>query len=117
MRARSRASTRAIATCSAFRRDLLTAAAYGVDEFLCVYGDRPSAGARVEQLSVRDMIREVRTFDDGPGVPGRRHERAAPAAGWKQEADFCFVQIGFDVDALARWRDDRGRSTARCTRV
>ena len=47
------------------RRDLLTAAAYGVDEFLCVYGDRPAVGARVEQLSVRDMIREVRTFDAG----------------------------------------------------
>ena len=47
------------------RRDLLTAAAYGVDEFLCVYGDRPASGARVEQLSVRDMIREVRTFDAG----------------------------------------------------
>jgi 5,10-methylenetetrahydrofolate reductase len=25
-----------------FRRDLLTAAAYGVDEFLFVYGDDPS---------------------------------------------------------------------------
>ena len=48
-----------------FRRDLLTAAAYGVDEFLFVYGDRPSAGARVEPLSVKDMIREVRTFETG----------------------------------------------------
>ena len=28
-----------------FRRDLLTAAAYGVDQFLFVYGDRPSLGA------------------------------------------------------------------------
>ncbi len=27
-----------------FRRDLLTAAAYGVDEFLFVYGDRPRPG-------------------------------------------------------------------------
>ena len=27
-----------------FRRDLLTAAAYGVDEFLFVYGDRPETG-------------------------------------------------------------------------
>jgi 5,10-methylenetetrahydrofolate reductase len=27
-----------------FRRDLLTAAAYGVDKFLFVYGDKPSAG-------------------------------------------------------------------------
>ena len=59
------------------RRDLLTAAAYGVDEFLCVYGDRPSAGARVDQLSVRDMIREVRTFDVG------REFRVAVATGLK----------------------------------
>ena len=28
-----------------FRRDLLTAAAYGVDEFLFVYGDRPESGS------------------------------------------------------------------------
>ena len=27
-----------------FRRDLLTAAAYGVDQFLFVHGDKPSAG-------------------------------------------------------------------------
>ena len=88
------------------RRDLLTAAAYGVDEFLCVYGDRPAVGARVEQLSVRDMIREVRTFDAG------REFRVAVASGlrplpaWKQEADACFAQIGFDLDALFRWRDE-----------
>ena len=29
-----------------FRRDLLTAAAYGVDQFLFVYGDKPSSGER-----------------------------------------------------------------------
>jgi 5,10-methylenetetrahydrofolate reductase len=88
------------------RRDLLTAAAYGVSEFLCVFGDRPVVGARVEQLSVRDMIREVRTFDAGRefrvGVTSGVR-RALPA--WKHAADFCFVQIGFDVDALFRWRD------------
>src|SRR5262245_32462700 len=28
-----------------FRRDLLTAAAYGVDQFLLLHGDRPTAGA------------------------------------------------------------------------
>src|ERR687895_1785835 len=31
-----------------FRRDLLTAAAYGVDHFLCVYGDAPKEGRRSE---------------------------------------------------------------------
>ena len=29
-----------------FRRDLLTAAAYGVEAFLLVYGDRPDLGQR-----------------------------------------------------------------------
>src|SRR5215212_7570655 len=42
-----------------FRRDLLTAAAYGVGEFLFVYGDRPTSGARTGQLTVRSMIDEV----------------------------------------------------------
>ena len=32
-----------------FRRDLLTAAAYGVDEFLFVYGDRPESGRRIRR--------------------------------------------------------------------
>jgi methylenetetrahydrofolate reductase (NADPH) len=38
-----------------FRRDLLTAAAYGVDEFLFVYGDRPETGRRSDDLTVRSM--------------------------------------------------------------
>src|SRR5215831_11557531 len=39
-----------------FRRDLLTAAAYGVEEFLFVYGDAPSTGQRTGQLTVRSML-------------------------------------------------------------
>src|ERR1700733_3349696 len=39
-----------------FRRDLLTAAAYGVDQFLFVYGDDPLAGARTSELTVRTML-------------------------------------------------------------
>jgi 5,10-methylenetetrahydrofolate reductase len=87
------------------RRDLLTAAAYGVEEFLCVYGDRPSAGARVDQLTVRDMIEEVRTFDAGPAFRVGVATRLQPIPEWKRRADFCFVQVSFDADALARWRD------------
>src|ERR1700732_3010938 len=34
-----------------FQRDLLTAAAYGVDEFLFVYGDRPASGERTGELT------------------------------------------------------------------
>ncbi len=45
-----------------FRRDLLTAAAYGVDEFLFVYGDRPESGKRSDDLTVRSMIAEAREF-------------------------------------------------------
>src|SRR6202451_4774247 len=43
-----------------FRRDLLTAAAYGVSEFLFVYGDRPETGARSDDLTVQSMINEAR---------------------------------------------------------
>ena len=46
-----------------FRRDLLTAAAYGVDEFLFVYGDRPESGRRSDDLTVRAMIEEARRFE------------------------------------------------------
>ena len=42
-----------------FRRDLLTAAAYGVDEFLFVYGDRPETGSRSDDLTVRSMLDEA----------------------------------------------------------
>src|ERR1700734_4568935 len=44
-----------------FRRDLLTAAAYGVGEFLFVYGDKPSSGGRTSDLTVRSMIEEARS--------------------------------------------------------
>lgn len=43
-----------------FRRDLLTASAYGVSEFLFVYGDRPETGSRSDDLTVRSMIAEAR---------------------------------------------------------
>ena len=40
-----------------FRRDLLTAASYHVDQFLFVYGDKPSSGNRTGELTVRENIR------------------------------------------------------------
>src|ERR1700723_4194995 len=43
-----------------FHRDLLTASAYGVREFLFVYGDRPETGTRSDDLTVRSMISEAR---------------------------------------------------------
>jgi len=89
-----------------FRRDLLTAAAYGVDQFLFVYGDRPSSGARTGQLTVRSMIEELRSFPFEDTRPPFR-VGVTTANGnlptWKQDADFLFVQVCFSLeDALAR---------------
>src|SRR6476660_5401088 len=88
-----------------FRRDLLTAAAYGVEQFLFVYGDRPSSGARTAQLTVRSMIEELRSFPfDGTGRPFRVGVAAAGGRlpTWKRDADFIFVQVSFSLeDALA----------------
>ncbi len=92
-----------------FRRDLLTAAAYGVDELLFVYGDRPESGRRSDDLTVRAMLEEARRF-------GARHHGGrdalrvgvasslAPLAPWKREADFVVCQVGFDLERLLDWR-------------
>jgi 5,10-methylenetetrahydrofolate reductase len=89
-----------------FRRDLLTAAAYGVDEFLFVYGDRPTSGARTAQLTVRSMMEELRSFPfDSSGGPFRVGVTTGDAGlpVWKREADFLFVQVSFSLEeALAR---------------
>jgi methylenetetrahydrofolate reductase (NADPH) len=91
-----------------FRRDLLTAAAYGVDQFLFIYGDEPQAGTRTSELTVRTMLTEARTYAPrlGTGTPMRFGVATGlrPLPPWKQEADFVFVQIGFDLDALLAWR-------------
>jgi methylenetetrahydrofolate reductase (NADPH) len=110
-----------------FRRDLLTAAAYGVDQFLFVYGDEPLAGARTSELNVRTMLTEGRGYADtldGGGRGGQpssgRHAGGRHAGGssmrfgatsglrplpaWKQQADFLCVQVGFSLDDLLAWR-------------
>ena len=92
-----------------FRRDLLTAAAYGVDEFLFVYGDAPSSGARTGELTVRAMVEELRGFpafsDSGITTRVGVTTRLRPLPGWKAEADFLFVQASYRPDALAAWRE------------
>lgn len=95
-----------------FRRDLLTAASYGVDHFLFVYGDPPREGRRTEDLSVRGMIEEVRSYGNGPlfqGYPdfriGTVTKPSRPLA-WRSRADFVFVQISYSLDRLFRWRDE-----------
>src|SRR4051812_27430668 len=89
-----------------FRRDLLTAAAYGVDQLLFVYGDRPSSGARTGQLTVRSMIDEARSFPfESTGRPFRVGvtNGAGSLPAWKRDADFVFTQVCFSrEDALAR---------------
>jgi 5,10-methylenetetrahydrofolate reductase len=91
-----------------FHRDLLTATAYGVNEFLFVYGDRPETGSRSDDLTVRSMITEARQFAHRPDVgEGFRIGvatglRSIPA--WKHEADFLLTQVSFSVEDLVRWR-------------
>jgi 5,10-methylenetetrahydrofolate reductase len=92
-----------------FRRDLLTAAAYGVDEFLFVYGDRPESGARSDDLTVRAMIAEARNFSENPTVTTKALRVGAatglrPLPAWKRDADFLFAQVGFSLEALLAWR-------------
>ncbi len=90
-----------------FRRDLLTAAAYGVDQFLLVYGDAPSSGLRTGQLTVRSMLAEVRAFAASSHRPLRASvtARLARLPRWKQDADTLFAQVSFSLDSLLRWRD------------
>ena len=94
-----------------FRRDLLTAAAYGVDHFLFVYGDPPKEGRRTEDLTVRGMIDEVRGYGTGPLFQGYPDFRIGTVTkigrelAWRRRADFIFVQIAFSMDRLIRWRE------------
>jgi methylenetetrahydrofolate reductase (NADPH) len=89
-----------------FRRDLLTAAAYGVDQFLFVYGDRPSSGARTGQLTVRSMIDELRAFPTERDRPFRAGVAAGPGPlpAWKRDADFVFAQVRFSMNEMLEWR-------------
>jgi methylenetetrahydrofolate reductase (NADPH) len=91
-----------------FRRDLLTAAAYGVDELLFVYGDRPESGRRSDDLTVRAMIGQATDF-------ATQHALSAPLTigvtsglrpvpAWKNQADMLFAQVGFSLEDLLTWR-------------
>ena len=93
-----------------FRRDLLTAAAYGVDQLLFVYGDRPETGQRSDDLTVRSMIDEARRFASDTARAAKPFRIGAtskltPLPDWKREADFLFVQVSFSVETLLRWRE------------
>jgi 5,10-methylenetetrahydrofolate reductase len=91
-----------------FRRDLLTAAAYGVEELLFVYGDRPESGSRSDDLTVRSMMAEARSFAEAQRT--RRRFQIGVTSGlralprWKQAADLLFAQVSFSLEALLDWR-------------
>jgi methylenetetrahydrofolate reductase (NADPH) len=93
------------------RRDVLTAAAYGVSEFLLVYGDRTQPGASTDGLTIGRMLEEIRAFTDGPAFDGSAPfrlgvtSRLAPLPATKQSADFVFAQVSFSIDLLLRWRE------------
>jgi 5,10-methylenetetrahydrofolate reductase len=91
-----------------FQRDLLTAAAYGVNEFLFVYGDRPETGARSDDLTVKAMITEARGFAERTDMIDSLRLGAAtglrPIPGWKQGADFLLSQVTYSIEDLLRWR-------------
>lgn len=94
-----------------FRRDLLTAASYGVDHFLFVYGDPPQEGRRAEDLTVRGMINEVHSYGTGPlfmGYPDFKigtTARVGRPLTWRARADFLFVQITYSTQRLLEWRE------------
>lgn len=93
-----------------FRRDLLTASAYGLDELLFVFGDRPETGARSDDLTVRSMMTEARRFSE-ESTNGARSFRVGVTSGlrplppWKRDADVLFVQISFSIEELFAWRE------------
>jgi len=94
-----------------FQRDLLTAAAYGVQRFLFVYGDKPSSGDRTGELTVRSMLDHARAAASDPAFAGHPPFRVGVASGlrplpaWKRQADFVFVQVSYSLDDLLRWRE------------
>jgi 5,10-methylenetetrahydrofolate reductase len=86
-----------------FRRDLLTAAAYGVRDFLFVYGDEPLEGSRSD-LTVRQMLTEARAYPDATFSLGVTVRCGSTVPSWKYQADFWLVQASFDISRLVGWR-------------
>lgn len=89
-----------------FQRDLLTAAAYGVDDLLFVYGDRPESGSRSDDLTVRRMIAEARRVAGERGASARIGVSSGLTAlpSWKHAADYVISQVSFSTEALLEWR-------------
>jgi methylenetetrahydrofolate reductase (NADPH) len=88
-----------------FRRDLMTAAAYGVNDFLFVRGDEPSAGTRSTDLTVRLMIEEARAYAERDFRIGATLRASGQIPEWKREADFLTMQVTYDLPRLFAWRE------------
>src|SRR5947209_13067826 len=86
-----------------FRRDLLTAAAYGVRDFLFVHGDDPAEGGRSD-LTVRQMLTEARAYPDAAFSLGVTVRCGSSVPAWKHAADFWLVQASFEPEPLIEWR-------------
>lgn len=87
-----------------FQRDLLTAAAYGVEELLLVYGDEPQRGER-SSLNVNRMLQELDDGELGPFRVGVAADVTRDLPDWKRGADFVCTQISFDDEKIGRWRE------------
>jgi hypothetical protein len=78
---------------------------------LFVYGDPPQEGRRTEDLTVRGMINEVRSFGEGPLFQGFSDFKIGTVAkvgrplAWRRQADFVLVQVNYAFDRLLRWRE------------
>src|SRR4051794_13692363 len=92
-----------------FPRDLLTAPAFGVREFLFVFGGRPESGSPSDDLPLRPMIDGARTFAASPrsapsGLRVGVTSGLGPFPAWKRAADFVFAQVTFSIPDLLEWR-------------
>lgn len=87
-------------------RDAVTAAAYGVEGLLFVYGDAPSRGDR-SSTTVRQMLGEVPELDPQL-VVGVAADVSRPLPPWKHPADFVCTQISCDPEAVVGWRERSG---------
>jgi len=85
-----------------FRRDLLTAAAYGIRDVLLVFGDRPKGSPQASDLTVRAMLAETRY--SAPDIRVGVTARLEALPDWKRSADALFVQCAFSADDLLAWR-------------
>jgi methylenetetrahydrofolate reductase (NADPH) len=87
------------------QRDLLTAAAYDVERFLFVYGDKPTIGDRGGSLTVRSMLDHVRSWEGPAFTVGMTASTRTDLPRWKRQADFVFAQVDFDVRNAVAWRE------------